>query len=280
MYAVELSGIEKKYKDFALENISFKLPSGCILGIIGENGAGKSTLIKLITGRVSKTSGDLAVLGESNFERFFTLRDEIGIVPDEVAFPDNFKIKDVNTFLKLAFKRWDEKKFFEYVERFKIPPKTKFKKLSFGMKKRLGIAAALSHNARLLILDEATSGLDPVARDDLVDILNEFTRDDGHSIIFSSHIVSDLEKLCDYIALIHRGRLLCFEEKDVLLDSYRRIICSKEDIPSLNSEGILSIKQSQYGAEVIIKSEYVPKGFDSTVLLLEELFVGMVKEGK
>lgn len=278
--AIELKNLCKKYKGFTLDSITLSLPTGCIMGLIGENGAGKSTLIKLILGNIIKSSGEIFLLGEDDERKFYNLRQSIGVVPDEVAFPENFKVKHIQKMLRFAFARWDDKVFDSYIDRFAIDRDKKFKDFSYGMKKKLGIAAALSHNAKLLIFDEATSGLDPIARDELTDILYDFTRSEEHSVLLFSHIVSDLEKLCDYIAAMHNGKLLFCEEKDILLDKYRMLRCSEEEIRQITNSDIIGKRISPYGVQAVVKKSAVPAGGDCGNITIEDLFVFMVKEGR
>ena len=277
MNAVSVKNVTKKYKDFILDDVSFDLPSGCIMGLVGENGAGKSTLIKIICGIIMKKQGEISLLGEKNVENFSDFRQDIGIVPDEIAFPHKFKVKHVNKMMSYAYDNWSEKTFNDYVDKFEIPRNKKFKDYSLGMKKKLGIAVALSHNAKLWILDEATSGLDPVVRDDFLDILYDFTRDENHTVLFSSHIVSDLEKLCDYIAVLHKGKLLMCEEKDVLLDTYCMLRGSEEEIAEIPKSAVVGKRESPYGVQAIVKREAVPHGTPVDNVTIEDLFVYMVK---
>lgn len=278
--AIDLKNLCKQYKKFTVDNITLSLPTGCIMGLIGENGAGKSTLIKLILGNVQKSSGQIVLLGEDDEKKFCRLRQDIGVVPDEVAFPEQFKIKHIQKTLRLAFNNWDDKTFDNYIDRFEIDRDIKFKDFSFGMKKKLGIAAALSHNAKLLIFDEATSGLDPVSRDELIDILYDYTRNEEHSVLFSSHIVSDLEKLCDYIAAMHKGKLLFCEEKDILLDKYRMLRCGEEEIKQIPDSDVIGKRVSPYGVQAVVKRDAVPASWDFSRITVEDLFIFMVKERK
>lgn len=280
MNAISLKNVTKEYKNFTLDNISLDLPKGSIMGLIGENGAGKSTLIKMIIGSIrKKTSGEISLLGESNVDNFYNVLQDVGIVPDDVAFPERFKVKHVNKLMSLTYTNWDKEMFYSYVKRLEIPENKKFKEYSLGMKKKLGIAVALSHNPKLLILDEATSGLDPVVRDDFLDILYDFTRDEEHSILFSSHIVTDLEKLCDYIAVLHKGKLLMCDEKDTLLDNYRMLRCSEDELRKISNEDILGKRESPYGVQAVVKKESIPSGSDFSNITIEDLFVYMIKGG-
>ena len=250
MNAIEVRNLSKNYKGFSLENISFTLPSGCIMGLVGENGAGKSTTIKLILDMIKKSGGEINLLGKSNTA---CSKEDIGVVMEENGLPESFNAKEINSVLKNIYKSWNEKEFFHYLNKFSIPTNKKIKNFSKGMKMKIHIAVALSHNAKLLILDEATSGLDPVVRDEILDIFNDFTRDENHSILFSSHIVSDLEKLCDYIAFMHKGCLLLCEEKDELLNNYCIAQCDESRINKIDKSDILSVRKSEYGVNAVIK---------------------------
>lgn len=279
-YAIEMQGVTKCYEGFAIENLNFVLPSGCIMGLIGENGAGKTTTIKLILNMIQKDSGNITVLGVNENESFQLVKEDIGVVLDEVGFPECLTATQVNRMMSYTYKNWDETVFFDYLQKLSVPEKKAFKDFSKGMKMKLGIAVALSHNPKLLILDEATSGLDPVVRDEILDIFSEFTRDENHSILISSHIVSDLEKICDYIAFLHQGKLMLLEEKDLLLEEYGIIHCSAQQLEELNPEALKGKKQSPYGVEAIIRKDLVPIGMDISPITIEELFIFMVKEVK
>ena len=196
MNAIEISGLTKKYPGFTLDNISFTVPGGCIVGLIGENGAGKSTTIRLLMDLIRPDSGQIRLLGRTADA---ALKNDIGVVLDEPGLPAYLNAKQIGRVLADAYTGWDRSAWEDLLRRFAIPVDKKFSELSNGTKMKLSLAAALSHNAKLLILDEATNGLDPVVRDEVVDILMEFTRDEEHSILISSHIVSDLERLCDSI---------------------------------------------------------------------------------
>ena len=277
MNALEIKNLTKNYKGFKLDNISLTLPSGCIMGVIGENGAGKSTTIRSVLGMVKPDNGDIKVLGK---KLDADLKNDIGVVLDEVGLPNVVNVPDVNKMMKKFYKKWDEKQFFNYIESFSLPKDKNFGDFSKGMKMKLGIAVALSHNAKLLILDEPTSGLDPLVRDEIIDILNDFTRDDDHSILISSHIVSDLEKICDYIAFIHNGKLMLCEEKDVLLEKYRFINVTEQQLSELDQSAIRGKKVGKFGVEAIAEAEKIPTGFSSVPITIEDMFVFMAKEDK
>lgn len=276
--ALEIKNLTKSFKGFKLDNVSFTLPSGCIMGLIGENGAGKSTLIRCILDILHKDGGTITVLGRDNRDNLKLTKEEIGVVTDEVGIPECLNAKQVGKIMKNTFKSWDEKAYENYLTKLAIPDGKQFKDFSRGMKMKLGIAAALSHGSKLLLLDEATSGLDPVVRDEVVDMFGDFTRDESHSVLISSHIVSDLEKLCDYVAFLHKGRLLLCEEKDRLLEEYCILRCEAERLKTLDPKNIISKKETPYGAEAVILRSAVPKDADISPVSLEELFVHMVKE--
>ena len=277
MNALEIRNLTRHFGDFTLDSLNLTLPGGCILGLIGENGAGKSTTIRLILGMLRPDGGTVTILGRDNRDNLALTKQDIGVVLDEVGIPECMTPKQVGIVMADVFTRWDTKTYEGLLERFSLPENKKFKEFSRGMKMKLGLAVALSHEAKLLILDEATSGLDPVVRDEVVSILSEFTRDESHSILISSHIVSDLEKLCDYVAFLHRGKLLLCEEKDMLLSEYGILHCRPEDLPE---NGVLHKKLSPYGAEAIVRRDAVKPGTALSPISMEELFVFMSKEAK
>lgn len=276
--ALEIKNLTKSFKGFKLDNVSLTLPNGCIMGLIGENGAGKSTLIRCILDILHKDGGTITVLGRDNRDNLKLTKEEIGVVTDEVGIPECLNAKQVGKIMKNTFKSWDEKAYENYLTKLAIPDGKQFKDFSRGMKMKLGIAAALSHGSKLLLLDEATSGLDPVVRDEVVEMFGDFTRDESHSVLISSHIVSDLEKLCDYVAFLHKGRLLLCEEKDRLLEEYCILRCEAERLKTFDPKNIISKKETPYGAEAVILRSAVPSNADISPVSLEELFVHMVKE--
>ena len=280
MNALEIKNLTKAYPGFTLDNLNLTLPSGCIMGLIGENGAGKSTTIKLILDMIHKDSGSITILGKDNTVGIELTKEDIGVVMDEVGIPECLTVKQVGKVMKNTFRNWDNTEYARLVQKLTLPDKKQFKEFSRGMKMKLGIAIALSHDAKLLILDEATAGLDPVVRDEVVEMLSDFTRDENHSILISSHIVSDLEKLCDYIAFIHKGKLLLCEEKDQLLSEYGLIHCTTEELQRIPAEAIKYKKENPYGIEVMVLRNAVPAGVNVSPISIEELFVFMVKEAR
>ena len=273
MNAIEIKNVSKHYMGFSLEKLNLTLPNGCIMGLVGENGAGKSTTIRMVLGLTRPDSGEITVFGNKLSQ---VQKEQIGVVLDEPGYPGCMNAAQIGTMLRGIFKGWEQDTYDGYIERLQIPWNKPFRDFSKGMKMKLCLAAALSHGAKLLILDEATSGLDPVVRDELLDIFNEFTRDEGHSILISSHIVSDLEKICDYISFVHRGRLILCREKDELLYEYAFVQGSRTEIDGLNPIGR---RDGPFGTEAIIRRADVPAGMMTSPITIEELFVFMAKEG-
>lgn len=280
MNALEIRNLTKSYPGFTLDSLNLTLPGGCIMGLIGENGAGKSTTIKLILDMIHKDSGSIAILGRDNGDHIEQTKEDVGVVLDEVGIPECLTVGQVGHVMQHTFRNWDGSEYARLVRKLALPDRKPFKEFSRGMKMKLGIAIAMSHHSRLLILDEATSGLDPVARDEVVEMLADFTRDESHSILISSHIVSDLERLCDYVAFLHRGKLLLCEEKDVLLAEYGLIHCTAEELQALPPDAVRHKKVNAYGVEAMVKRSAVPSGIAISPISMEELFVFMVKEAR
>ena len=278
MNAIEIKGLEKRYDGFQLGSFDLTLPSGCIMGLVGENGAGKSTTIKLIMNAIGRDAGEISVLGVDNRSAGFRdVKEDIGVVLDEAYFPEVMSARNVGKVMALTYKNWDAAAFEGYLKKFSLAPDKIFKDYSRGMRMKLAIAAALSHGAKLLILDEATSGLDPMARDELLDIFNDFTRDENCSILLSSHIVSDLEKICDYIAFLHKGRLVLCEEKDRLLEEYVLIRLPEERLKELPEESIISRRASGYGTEALVLRGGIPAAIPTEHTSLEDIILFLAK---
>lgn len=279
--AIELKNVTKEFKGFKLDNISFDLPKGCILGLVGENGAGKSTTINLIMNALKSDSGEISVMGVDNrSEDFAKLKEDIGVVLDEAYFPIVINAEVVNKMMKATYTRWDENVFFDYIHRFDLPLKKQFKEFSRGMKMKLAIAVALSHDPKLLVLDEATSGLDPIVRDEILEIFYDFTRDPEHSVLISSHILSDLEKLCDYVAFIHKGKLLFCEGKDELLEKYGVVRCARSQMADIPPGAVKGKRISEYGAECLVERNLVSSSFNIEKASVEDIILYMVKGDK
>ena len=278
MNAIEIKGLEKRYEGFRLGSFDLTLPSGCIMGLVGENGAGKSTTIKLIMNAIGRDAGEISVLGVDNRSAGFRdVKEDIGVVLDEAYFPEVMSARNVGKVMALTYKNWDAAAFEGYLKKFSLAPDKIFKDYSRGMRMKLAIAAALSHGAKLLILDEATSGLDPMARDELLDIFNDFTRDENCSILLSSHIVSDLEKICDYIAFLHKGRLVLCEEKDRLLEEYALIRLPEERLRELPEESVISRRASGYGTEALVLRGGIPAAVPTEHTSLEDIILFLAK---
>ena len=278
MNALEIKNLSKSFGDFSLDNLNLTLPSGCIMGLIGENGAGKSTTIKLILNMLRRDSGSITILGRDNEENIALTKEDVGVVMDEAGIPECLTAQQVGKVMRYTFKNWDDAEYQRLVKKLSLPENKPFKEFSRGMKMKLGIAIAMSHGAKLLLLDEPTSGLDPVVRDEVVEMFYDFTRDENHSILISSHIVSDLEKLCDYVAFLHRGKLLLCEEKDVLLAEYGIVQCTYEQLAELDSDAVRYKKETPYGVQIMMRRSDIPDGFKVIPISIEELFVFMVKE--
>lgn len=281
MNAIETHNLTKKFSGFTLDGINFSLPTGSIMGLVGENGAGKSTLIKLIMNALKRDSGSVRVLGtDCESPEFTSVKEDIGIVLDEAYYPEVLTSINVAKIMKSTYKNWDNELYFNYLNRFDLNNNKKFKDYSRGMKMKLSIAVALSHKPKLLILDEATSGLDPIIRDEILDIFNEFTLDESHSVLISSHIVSDLEKICDYIAFIHRGKLLLCEEKDKLLEKYAVVKMPKSSLEALPPEAVKGVKTGVYGSEALVLKDKIPSAFVTEHTTLEEIILFIAKGGE
>ena len=244
---LEIKELKKSYSNFALDNISFSLPEGCITGFIGANGAGKTTTIRTILGLTEKTSGNINVFGMPMLGNEKKIKDRLGIVFDDTCFYDEFSLVQMKSIIAPAYSEWNEKTFLNYLERFGLNPKQKIATLSRGMKMKYALAIALSHNAELLIMDEPTGGLDPQTRSDFRSILTEFMNNGGKGVFFSTHITSDLDKIADVLIMIDKGRIVFQEEKDSLLDKHRIV---KGIIGDLNPEVkklFISLQQTDYG---------------------------------
>ncbi len=276
--ALEIEGLNKSFEDFSISNLSFSLPSGSIMGFIGENGAGKSTTIKLILDLIKQDSGDIRIFGKNNRVHGIDCKEDIGIVFDECNFPDTLRSCDVPHIMRHIYANWDDAVFANYMRTFELPAKKPFAKYSRGMKMKLIIAVALSHHAKLLILDEPTSGLDPIVRDEILDVFLDFIQDEEHSIFISSHIISDLEKIADYITFIHKGKIVFSESKDDLLDTYGILKCSAEDLEGVSPAAVLGSRRSQFGIEALVTRSKVPDGLLVDPASIEEIMLFRVKE--
>lgn len=254
---IEVKNLVKKYQEFSLKDICFSIPYGSVVGFVGENGAGKSTVIRSILGLCPIESGEIEILGQSVRSKLSdaSWKEEIGVVLDECFFPGEMRIKHVGNIMKNIYRTWNQGQYAAYIDRFQLPMNKKVRELSKGMKMKLSIAVALSHASKVLILDEATSGLDPVIRNEILDIFQEFVLNEEHAVFLSSHITSDIEKIADYIMLIHEGRILLFESKDELLYQYGLLKCTAGQADRIPRQYILGRENSAFGSSVLLRNK-------------------------
>ena len=274
--ALKISGLTKTYKDFMLDHVSFAVPCGSIVGLIGENGAGKSTTINAALGLIQKESGVVSILERESLDQ--DIKEQIGVVFDGSNYPEILSPRKLNRVMKNIYQSWDEQTYISLLQQFSLPPDKHIKQFSKGMKMKLAISAALSHHSKLLILDEATSGLDPVVRDDILDMLLDFVQDEEHSILVSSHITSDLEKIADYIVVIHAGKVIFSRPKDELIEQYGILKCGAAQFDALDRSDIIVYRKLDYEWQVLIsdreklqrkypKALIVPATIDEIMLL-------------
>ncbi|QXE18603.1 ABC transporter ATP-binding protein [Clostridium sp. 001] len=254
--AISVRGLNKIYKNFSLKNVSFSVPKGSIVGFIGENGAGKTTTLKAILNLISRESGEIKILDHDNIKDEKYIKEQIGVVFDESNFHDTLNAKNISKFMAKIYKQWDSNLFFSYLDKFQVPKDKIVKEFSRGMKMKLCIAAALAHKPKLLILDEATGGLDPVAREEILDIFLDFIQDEEHSILLSSHVTSDLDKIADYITFIHDGQVVFSKSKDDLRENMGILKCGTSDFNNLSKEEFINYRKNQFGYEVLINDKY------------------------
>lgn len=270
--AIEINGLTKKYDGFTLDNVSFSVPKGSIMGFIGQNGAGKTTTIKALLNIIEKDAGNIKLLGLDSVTDELEIKEQISVVFDELPIHDTINARQLNVILRGIFKEWNEETYFNYLKRFSLPEKKKIGQFSKGMKMKLQIAAALSHNAKLLIMDEATTGLDPIVRNEILDIFLEYLQDENHSILMSSHITTDLEKVADSVTFIDKGKILLSGYKDEILENHGVIKCTKADYEKIDKADFISARLTDFGAEVMVsdvtaaKPKYPNLVFDSTTL--------------
>lgn len=278
-----LKNVNKKYEksNFAIKDISFSVPEGSIVGFIGENGAGKSTTMNCILNVIRRDSGTIEIFGREMTDEDIDSRENIGVVYDSNNFPEYLTAKQLADILGRIYSKWDDFCFEQFLRRFGLPESQKIKSYSRGMSMKLAIAVALSHDSKLLILDEATSGLDPIMRDEILDVLLEFVKQENHSILLSSHITSDLEKIADYIVFIHNGEIILNKTKDELIYEYGVIRCSENDFHNILSEDILSSMKKDYQIDVLIKNrKLIEKKYKNLIVdsvSLDEIMLLLVK---
>lgn len=252
--ALEVKGLRKQYSGFTLEDFNLALPKGSIMGLIGENGAGKSTALKTILGLAHKDVGSVKCFGTDFRPEDKDLKEKIGVVFDGNPFQELLTPKQLGNISKQAYKQWDMKQYQNYLSLFKLDPNKKVKDLSKGMGVKLSLALAMSHNAELLILDEPTSGLDPIVRDEILDVFLDFVQDENHSILISSHITSDLEKVADYITFLHEGKIIMSKEKDELIEQYGILRCKESTYQKVNRNEMIAYKKEDYQWNVLVKN--------------------------
>lgn len=279
MDSILVTDLCKSLGNFTLDHVSFRVPQGRIVGFIGENGAGKTTTINLILNELKPDAGKVEVMGKSSLQ--YTARNDVGVVFDECNFHDVFSAKMIGKMLAGIYSAWDSSLFNRYLRRFKIPETQPIGSFSKGMKMKLSIICALAHTPKLLILDEATTGLDPVVRDEILDLFLEFIQDESHAIFFSSHITSDIQKIADYVILIHQGRIIFEEQKDDLLYHYGILKCRRSDFGSLSQTDYLISRQSPVGVECLVKDkELVKKKYKNMIVdnaTLEDIMLFYIK---
>ena len=275
---IEISGLNKKYQKFALDNVTLNVPTGSVMGFIGANGAGKSTTIKAILGLYKRDGGTVKVFGEDSEKMSNETREKIGVVFDTMPFPKNLTVTMLDKVFSGIYKSWDSEKFFAYITRFELPLKKKISGFSRGMEMRLSIAAALSHNPSLLVLDEPTGGLDPVMRSEILDIFLEFMQDETHSILMSTHITSDLEHIADYICFINKGKIVFTEERNEMLEKYRIMKCTEEDLQQVDKADIIGMRKGRFCNEVLTMNADKYPGMVADAPTIEEIMVYYVKE--
>lgn len=279
--AIEIRHLTKHYKSFQLDDVSFHVPGGTIVGLIGENGAGKSTTIKSILNLIRRDGGEITLLGRDNRTEERAAKEEIGVVLDESMFHDTLSARHVGQILSKLYRSWDAGLFRSYLKKFELPDRRPLKEFSRGMKMKLSIAAAFSHRPKLLILDEATSGLDPVVRDEILDEFLAFISDEEHAILISSHITSDLEKAADYVVYLHKGRVAVQGAKDELLETYGRLVCTKDGLSQVDPGFIVGSRSSRFDCEALIndkrKFQRLYPGLTVEPVSLEDIMVFTVK---
>ena len=277
MNAIEVKDITKKYGNFCLNHVSLQIPKGTIYGLIGENGAGKTTLINCILGLVQPNYGDVVVLGSNNFINEVELKNQLGFVINDMGIPNILTVDKIEEIFSKIYRHWDHTQFVKLLKQFEIDKDEKYETLSLGNKMRIAIAIALSHNAKLLVLDEPMNALDPAIRAEVVDLLIEYTRQEDHTILISSHIVTDLEKMCDYIGFMHAGELIINDEKDNILSNYGILNIAPEEITNIPEGAIVAKKETPYQVKLLIDRKHAPNLEGLQPATLEEIFVGIVK---
>lgn len=266
-YSLVINKINKKYKDFCLTDVSFCLPKGMIMGFIGQNGAGKTTTIKSILNLIPLESGNITIFGKDHIAEEKLIKEDLGVVFDDLYFDDAFSIFDINKIMKHIYSNWDSTKFFELASKFELPQNKPVGKLSRGMRMKTAIAVAMSHNAKLLILDEPTSGLDPIARNEVLDLIQQFVCDENHSCMFSSHITQDLDRIADYLTFISKGKICLTGEKIDIMERHILVKASKEDIEALPSDAVIASRNNRHNSEALIDQSLLNTKLDDKYII-------------
>lgn len=268
-----IKGLYKHYQNFSIENASFAVPDGTIVGLIGENGAGKSTIIKSVLGAVRPDGGEILFDGKPTDGLSKAERQQISFVLDDTGLPAELNLSMLDKVLAGVFEKWDSAKFRSLLQKLDLPDKKRLKDFSKGMKMKAAIAVALSYESRLLILDEPTSGLDPVVRDEILEMLYDYNRESGRAVLISSHITTDLEKICDYIVYIHRGRIVFDMEKDELLHAYAVYGTDEKQLAELDKTAVVKVLRRDYGAEVLAVRDKMPQSFTYRPVTLDDIML-------
>ena len=270
---LSIKGFTKHYKNFQIEDVSFEVPDGMVVGLIGENGAGKSTIIKSVLGAVRPDCGQILFNGAEIGEAGKGERQKISFVLDDTGLPMELNLVMLDNVLSCIYDKWDCAKFRSLKQNFALPDKKPIKEFSKGMKMKAAIAVALSYDSKLLILDEPTSGLDPVVRDDILEMIYNYNKDGNRSVLLSSHITSDLEKICDYIVYIHEGRIIFNEEKDELLNKYAIYSIDERQLRELEQGAPVRVLRREYGMEVLAKKDKMPQDFEYKPVTLDDIML-------
>ena len=281
---IELKGVSKDYGDFKLDDVSFSVPEGSVCGFIGQNGAGKTTTIQIILDAINRDSGEVYVFGKSMDKDSALLRENIGVVFDEMGFHDFLNARQINTIMKNVYKNWNQERYFEYLKLFSLPTKKACGSFSRGMRMKLQIATALSHNAKLLIMDEPTSGLDPIVRNEMLQIFREYVVEEDHTLLLSSHITGDLEKLADEVVFIDGGKIVLKGNKDEILEKHGILRCKKDELKNISESLLVSAETYSLGAEVLVNDRKAAEKLDPEMIIepaeLEQIMIYYVNRAK
>lgn len=280
---LEINKLCKKYDDFSLKDVSFSLPKGFIMGFVGENGSGKTTTIRSILNMAKIDSGKISVFGLDSVTDTIAIKERLGVVFDSLYLAEHLNAKQIEQQLKPFYKDWDSKEFFRHINKFGLPDNRKVGDFSKGMKMKFMVAIALSHKAELIILDEPTSGLDPVARDELLDILSEYIEDENRGVLFSTHITADVERIADYVTILHSGKVWYTGTKDELTEKYAVIKGAEKDIPVGLKEKFIGFHAYRNGFDALIKTDDLiglPDALEYEKASIDEILVYIAKEDK